>query len=63
MASKYGLVTLLFRKKSKLGRLVKIAMKIARKGEYQAIQSLYEQSVLTEAHKILVGPLNVLHTE
>lgn len=36
----------------KLGRPVKIAIKIAEKREYQALESLYGQSVLREAHTV-----------
>lgn len=49
--------------KTKLGCLVKIAMNIAGKGEYEARQLLYEQPVLREAHKILADPLHILNTE
>ncbi len=38
-------------------------MKIAGKGEYEALRSLYEQSVLKEAHTILADPLHILNTE
>lgn len=58
-----GSCNLTVQAKTKLGCLVKIAMKIAGKGEYEAIQSLYEQSVLREAHKILADPLHILNTE
>ncbi len=38
-------------------------MKIAGKGEYEVLRSLYEQSVLKEAHTILADPLHILNTE
>ncbi len=49
--------------KSKLARLLKIAMKTIGRKEYLSLESLHEQSVLREAHQILANPLHVLHTE
>ncbi len=39
--------------KSKLARLLKIAMKTIGRKEYLSLESLYEQLVLREAHQIL----------
>ncbi len=49
--------------KSKLACLLKIAIKTIGRKEYFSLESLYEQSVLREAHKILDDPLHVLQTE
>ncbi|XDV21520.1 hypothetical protein PO909_026611 [Leuciscus waleckii] len=49
--------------KSKLARLVRIAVKTIGRKEILSLESLYEQSVLREAHKIVVDPLHVLYTE
>ncbi len=63
MALWYGLVTLTIQVKSKLARLLKITMKTIRRKEHLSLESLYEQSVLREAHKILANPIHALHTE
>ncbi len=63
MALWYGLVTLTIQVKSKLVRLLKIAMKTIRRKENLSLESLYEQSVLREAHTILANPLHVLHIQ
>ncbi len=48
--------------KSKLARLLKIAMKTIGRKKYLSLESLYEQSVLREAHQMLANPIHVLHT-
>lgn len=49
--------------KSKLARLVKIAMKTIGKKEHQSFESLYKRSVLREAHQILAEALHFYYYE
>ncbi|KAK0154998.1 C-type lectin domain family 6 member A [Merluccius polli] len=49
--------------KSKLGRLISTAFKIVGYQEKCYLQSLYEKSVLREAHKILDDPTHILNQE
>ncbi len=49
--------------KAKLARLVKTAMGIIGKREYQTLESSYEHSVLKEVTKILSDPSHSLYSE
>ena len=49
--------------KSRLGRLISTAFKIVGYQEQCYLQSLYEKSVLREAHKILDDPDHILNQE
>ena len=49
--------------KSKLTRLVHTAMKVIGKSDDQTLQSIYEQSVLRQAQRIVTGPSRILHLE
>lgn len=49
--------------KSKLVRLIAVSMKVMGKREYQPLQSLYDQSVLRPAQRILADPAHVLYSE
>ena len=49
--------------KSKIGRLIQSAMKVMGRSEKLPMQSIYEQSVLRQAEKILSDQTHILHTE
>ena len=48
--------------KTKLARLVHTAMKVIGKSSYQTLQSIYEQSVLSQAQRIARDPSHILHS-
>lgn len=49
--------------KSKLQHLVQTAMKVMEWTEKFSLQSIYEQSVLRQARRVLLDPSNILQTE
>lgn len=49
--------------KSKLQRLVQTAMKVMGRTEKLSLQSIYEQSVLRQARRVLSDPSHILHAE
>lgn len=61
MSAWYSNLTVQF--KSKLARLVQHTMNVMGKTEHRSLQSIYEQSVLRQAQKILSDPSHVLHPE
>ncbi|XDV25684.1 hypothetical protein PO909_029559, partial [Leuciscus waleckii] len=49
--------------KSKVQRLVQTAMKVMGRTEKLSLQSIYEQSVLRQARRVLLDPSHILQTE
>ena len=61
MSSWYG--NLSTKLKTKLARLVNTAMKVIGKSDNQTLQSMYEQTVLRQALRIVNDPSHILHSE
>lgn len=49
--------------KNKLNRLIQTAMKVMGRKDYQSLQTLYDQSVLRQAQRILTDPSHILYAE
>ena len=61
MSAWYG--NLSIQLKSKLACLIRTAMKVMGRNEHQSLQSIYEQSVLRQAQRVVSDPCHILHTE
>ncbi len=63
---RYGMsawyVNLTIKLKTKLAHRVQIAMKVIGSNDHQVLQSIYEQTDLMQAHRIVTNPSRIFHT-